>query len=122
MDNKKTILIVDDSSLIIERTVGILSELETVGSIAKAGSYTEAFIALQLQQFDVAFLDIQLPGMNGIDLLRHIKSNYPNIVVVMLTNQATQYYRDLCKQEGAFSFIDKSKEFELIPQVVSSLS
>src|SRR2546426_2085775 len=107
---KKTILIVDDSQLIAERLVIMLKELTIVGSIAKASNYTEAVELLIVANPDVVFLDIHLPGRNGIELLKFIKNNYPLKKVIMLTNESGDYYRNLCAKAGAAYFIDKSKE------------
>jgi CheY-like chemotaxis protein len=117
----KTILIVDDSPLITERLQAMLRELENIGSVEWAGDYPSALEQLMTRHPDVVLLDINLPGISGLDLLRHIKGNYPSIGVVMLTNQAGDFYRNICKKLGADYFIDKSKEFEEVPIIVSSL-
>ena len=67
-------------------------------------------------------LDIQLPGKNGIELLSFVKSRYPQIKIIIVTNRASDYYRDLCNEMGANSFIDKSTEFEKIPELIEKLS
>jgi DNA-binding NarL/FixJ family response regulator len=66
-------------------------------------------------------LDIHLGDKSGIDLLMHIKKEYPFIKVMMVSNKASQYYRDLCAEYGADYFIDKSKEFDQIAPIIKSL-
>jgi two-component system chemotaxis response regulator CheY len=117
----KTILIVDDSLLISERLQAMLKGLENIGSVGCAGDYPSALQLLMATPPDIVLLDINLPGRSGLDLLRHIKGNYPSIIVVMLTNQSGDFYRNICKKLGADHFIDKSKEFEEVPIIVSSL-
>ncbi len=118
---KKSILIVDDSSVIIERLSELLHELDFIDSVVHASNYREAIEMLTEETIDTVLLDIHLPGKNGIALLKYIKSMYPQIKVIMLSNQATEFYRMLCKKAGASHFIDKSKEFESIPEILSSL-
>ena len=118
---RKTILIVDDSPLIIERLTELLQELQYIGQVVNAVDYKQAVALLKKENIDIALLDIQLPGANGIALLQFIKINYPAIKSIMLSNEATGYHRKICKKEGAFYFIDKSKEFESIPEILSSL-
>jgi CheY-like chemotaxis protein len=117
----KTILIVDDSKLITERLHAMLKGWENVGSVEWAGDYPSALQLLVGAPPDIVLLDINLPGGSGLDLLRHIKGNFSSIVVIMLTNQSGDFYRNICKKLGADYFIDKSKEFEEVPIIVSSL-
>jgi CheY-like chemotaxis protein len=121
-DSKKKILIVDDSPLIIDRLTELLQELFYVETIISAADYDEAIEMLGKENIDIAFLDIHLPGKNGIALLQFIKANYAGIKVIMLSNQASSYYRMLCKKKGASHFVDKSKEFESIPELLSSFN
>ena len=120
--NEQAILIVDDSALIIERLIAMLNGLRSVKDITTAANYREAVAVLAETKIDIAILDIHLTGKNGIDLLKFVVKNYPHIKVVMLSNADNKKYRELCKKEGALYFIDKSKEFELIPEVLSSLT
>jgi len=118
---KKMVLIVDDSYLIIERLTDMLKEVENVGSITHALTVSDAIEILQQSSPDIVLLDINLPDTSGVELLRIIKDKYPGIIVVMLTNQANDYYRQLCLKLGANYFADKSKDFDLIPGIVANL-
>ena len=115
----KTILIIDDSLLITERIQVMLNGWEKIGTVERAGDYPAALQLLTTVPPDIVLLDINLPGRSGLDLLRHIKGNYPSIRVIMLTNQSGDFYRNICKKLGADYFIDKSKEFEDLPVIVS---
>ncbi len=117
----KVLLIVDDSSLIIERLINILGEVKMVQKVLVATNYTGAINVLSENKTDIVLLDIQMPGKNGIELLKFIVKNYPDIKVVMLTNLVSDYYQKLCKKTGAVHFMDKSKEFDLIPGIVAAL-
>lgn len=113
--DKYNVLVVDDSPIVVKRILQILNELECISSIENASSFTEATILLDKQKFDIALLDINLPGKNGIELLSFIKTNYPATKIIMLSNQSDSYYRSLCQRLGSDSFIDKTSEFENIP-------
>lgn len=120
-NGKKMVLIVDDSYLIIERLTDMLSELEDIGEVRHATNGSDAIAMLNEYAPDVILLDINLPDINGVELLRMIKEKYPQIIVIMLTNQANDYYRQLCLKLGADHFTDKSKDFEQIPELITSL-
>ena len=117
---KKIVLIVDDSMLILERMMLMLAEIRNIQFVVHAGSYDEAIELLQGVTPDLALLDINLPDKSGIELLRTIKDKFRDVIVFMITNHANDYYRKQCKTLGADYFFDKSKDFNLIPEVISA--
>lgn len=116
--NTYTVLLVDDSKIIVERVSALLSEVSCITNVERAASFEEAIIILENHTINVALLDINLPGKNGIELLSFIKQKYPDVKTIMLTNQSDSFYRNLCKRLGSDSFIDKSNEFEKITDKV----
>lgn len=121
MDKKQAILIVDDSPLIVDRLTELISELQNIGSIVKAATFAESIDLLKENRPDIAVLDINLPDKSGIEVLKYIKAEYPSIVVIMFTNQGNSYYQDICKNLGAEYFVDKSRGFDQIPDIIGSL-
>jgi DNA-binding NarL/FixJ family response regulator len=117
----KNLLIIDSSFFIIERLVDMLKDVKSVEKIFTATDYNTALKVLENETTDVVLLDIQLPDKNGIDLLRYIVNNFPETRVIVLSNLVSDYYQKLCKAEGAFYFIDKSKDFDKIPEVILSI-
>ncbi|WP_431209253.1 response regulator [Puia sp. P3] len=119
-DKGKTLLIIDDSPFII---TGLLHQPEGLPSLQKvytAENYADAQPILQSSRPDVLLLDIHLPDVNGIEVLRRVKQLYPSVVVIMISNQEGDVYRTRCKALGAAHYIDKSTEFHLVSQIVSS--
>jgi DNA-binding NarL/FixJ family response regulator len=117
----KVLLIVDSSVFIIERLVSMLEEIKNIGKIFTATDYDTALEVLYSEHTDVVLLDIQMPGKNGIDLLKHIVYHFPQTKVIVLSNLVSGHYQKLCKAEGAFYFIDKSKDFDKIPEAILSV-
>lgn len=114
-----SVLIVDDSPIIYKRLKILLKEVENVKSILYAGSFQEAEQILRRGGVNIVLLDIRLPDKNGFDLLKIIKKEYPFIKVIMITNLVDDHYRKLCKKLKADHFIDKSKDFRLIPGLIT---
>ena len=56
---------------------------------------------------DIIFMDIRLPGENGLGLAKKIKKNYPGITIVILTSYDLPEYRDAARRSGADYFIAK---------------
>jgi DNA-binding NarL/FixJ family response regulator len=112
------ILIVDDNLNFVDRMIGLLNEVAGVGEIIVASDFDEARRVLAQENPDVVLLDINLPGKNGIELLRLIKKNKPDCEVIMITNHADDYYRNQCYELGASYFLDKSNDFAQVPGII----
>ena len=114
------VLIVDDSKLIVDRLSSLLKELDCINYIGSANSFSEASSLLEMHSYNLAILDINLPGKNGIELLTHIKQYHPDVKTIMLTNQSESYYRDLCNKIGSDDYVDKTNDFERIPDIINT--
>ena len=98
----------------------MVKEIECVSDVFVATNYADAIVLLEAVKPQIILLDIHLDKDSGLDMLGYVLSNYPTIKVIMVTNKASKYYRNLCKKMGSHGFIDKSEEFETIPAVIES--
>jgi len=115
------VFVVDDSALLREQVIGLLSELVGIEIVGQAQYALEAFQAICELKPDVVILDIHLIGGSGIDVLRKIKRLDPAPIVIMLTNSTAQPYRTKCMRAGADFFLDKSSEFANVKAIIQSL-
>ncbi len=120
MAHKRKVLLVDDAAFIVSRLKTSLDELQQDIVVITAGNYEEALVQIEKETPYIVVLDIHLPGKTGIDILKMVKAKSLPVIVIMLTNQANDYYRNLCRELGADHFIDKSSDFELLPQIIAS--
>ncbi|HEV7780504.1 MAG TPA: response regulator transcription factor [Chitinophagaceae bacterium] len=121
MQKKLTILIVDDNMNFVDRMINLLEDADNVGYINVSGNYDEARRLLATEEPDVVLLDINLPGKNGIELLKLIRQNKQQCEVIMITNHADDYYRQQCRDLGAKHFLDKSNDFGLVPGIIKEV-
>lgn len=77
---KTRCMIVDDEPLAIEVLAAHISRIDTLHLMARCASAEEAITALQQQDIDLLFLDIEMPGMNGLALLRSLR--HPPTVII----------------------------------------
>ena len=112
---KLTLLIVDDSLVVGRRLRNLMNDSGNVSIVGHARTYGEAILILEMMKPEVVLLDISMPGRNGLELLLEIKLKYKGTKVIMLSNHSDVYYRNLCQEMGAEDFLDKSYEFEKIP-------
>lgn len=101
------VLLVDDHA--IARN-GVRLMLGTAPGIEVAGEAADGQHALELARagaYDVALLDITMPGMNGLDLLRHLRSQSPATAVLMLSTYAEEIYAMRALKLGAAGYLTK---------------
>lgn len=115
------VYIVDDSTVIRERLKEMLVDIAELSIIGESADPMEALVRIRESRPDAVILDIRLPGISGIELLKRIKWEHPEIQVIMLTNYAYPKYRDQSLAAGADYFFQKATEFEKIPDVLKNL-
>jgi CheY-like chemotaxis protein len=74
-----------------------------------ADHYAPALVVLREHPVTLAVLDLNMPVMDGMQLLRLLKQTYPALNVIVLTSAASQENRDFCLQNGAALFFDKAE-------------
>lgn len=84
----------------------LLSEFPSMEVIETANG-EEAFQWLASYPIDLVFMDIKLPGENGLDLTRKIKAKHKDVTITMLTSYNLPEYREATAQCGADGFIVK---------------
>lgn len=114
------VFIVDDSAAIRLRLVEMLAGRAAVSVVGEAGSAPEAIVAILGLRPDTVLLDLDLNGDNGLEVLRTVHAQAPEIVFIVLTNHAEVQYRRACSAAGASDFLDKTREFQRVPEVIAS--
>jgi DNA-binding NarL/FixJ family response regulator len=115
------VLIVEDNLTFRHALAEILQSQFPEMVIAQAGSGGEAIEKIPVFNPDLIFMDVRLPGENGLEVTRRIKLQRPEIVVMILTSYDLPEYRDVAMRYGANHFIVKgSSTFEEISALVKS--
>jgi DNA-binding NtrC family response regulator len=102
---KKKILVVDDEPRIVNSLEVILSEKGY--EVSKASSGMEAIEIVRQDGFNIVIADLILPGMTGLELLKTVKSESPDLPVFIVTTFATINAAVIAMREGAEDFITK---------------
>lgn len=85
MEDIKKILIVDDHPLFRKGLIAALEDEKDIKVTGEAGNSTEALKFIESSKPDIVILDINLPGMSGIELSKEIKGIDKNIIILLLT-------------------------------------
>ncbi len=100
-----SILVVDDD-LIIRQVV--TRHLSLLGhAVDHAGNGIEALSAIDRKRYDIVVTDLQMPGMDGHELLMRLRQDQPLIRAIVMTSYVTLDAIMACLREGAFSFVTK---------------
>jgi DNA-binding NarL/FixJ family response regulator len=115
------VLVVDDSEAIRERLVEMVRELPGAEIVGPAEDGEQALELVRKHLPDGIILDIRMPRKNGIEFLREVRAidRYKPLIVV-LTNYPYPHYEKKCLELGASFFLDKSRDFERIPEVLGA--
>lgn len=104
MSNKLSLLAVDDDSAFLKQ---VSTLLESRYSIKLAGNASEAMAALKVQEFDGILLDMDMPEVTGLQLLKILRGLKPHIPVLMLTGNRSASSVVSAIKEGAFDYVIK---------------
>jgi DNA-binding NarL/FixJ family response regulator len=116
------VFIADDSRVVVERLADLLKEVPSVQLVGRAQDAPEAIRSIVKTNPDAVILDLQMPGGSGLEVLRTIRQSQPSVWVLICTNYPYAQYREECLAAGANYFLDKSAEFEKIPEILRELT
>ncbi len=111
-------LIVDDEPDIRELLDITLSRMDIDTQTVE--DITQAKVCLAKSDFDLCLSDMKLPDGNGIDFVRHISENYPNLPVAMITAHGNMESAIEALKAGAFDFVSKPVDLKILRNLVSS--
>ena len=116
------VLLVEDSQVICSLVTNIINGVTGLSVIESVGTEAEAIGAVTRGDVDVVILDLQLRSGTGFGVLRAMHSMPNKPAVVVFTNFALSTYRDSALALGAQHFLDKSRDYDLLPKILTELA
>ncbi len=110
------VLLVDDEKEFVQT----LSERLLARNLASEVAYNgeEALSQVAQEEPDVMVLDLKMPGIDGMEVLRRIKKERPNVEVIILTGHGSEADRELATELGAFAYLEKPVDIETLTQTM----
>ncbi|MFP4168411.1 MAG: response regulator [Desulfonatronovibrionaceae bacterium] len=108
---KFKVLLVDDEKEFVESLSERLQLRNLDAEVAYDGEQALQALA-EGKEPDVMVLDLRMPGIDGIDVLRRVRKTHPEMRVVILTGHGTSKDEEAAKQLGAFEYMEKPVEIE----------
>jgi DNA-binding NarL/FixJ family response regulator len=116
------VLIVDDNARFRDMLKATLQSAFPFALISTAPEGATALCKIAEKKPDVIFMDIRMPGKNGLVLTEEIKQSDKDIVIVVLTNMDSAEYREAAMAKGADFFLSKeSTKAEQIQELVETI-
>jgi DNA-binding NarL/FixJ family response regulator len=113
-NTKNRILVVDDHAVVRQGLTLLINQEPDLVVCAEADNATRALELIRKQQVDLAIVDISLDGTNGIELTGTIKSQYPDLPVLILTMHDEALYAKRALRAGARGYMTKHEAAETI--------
>ena len=101
------ILLVDDHAVVRQGLLRLLSSVNEQWVVHEAAHGFEALDALRASAFDLVVLDLSMPRMNGFDLVRRIRRDFPGVFVLVLTMHGEEQYAVRAFEAGAHGYVTK---------------
>ena len=121
MAEKIRVLLADDHALVRQGIRQFLESAEDMTVVAEADNGQEVLRLIESAIPDVALLDIQMPGMNGVEAARQIKSRFPQVRVLILTAYDDDPYIFAAVQAGADGYLLKRIDMEDLLRAVRAV-
>ncbi|MBL8510305.1 MAG: response regulator transcription factor [Betaproteobacteria bacterium] len=102
------IIIVDDHAIVRRGIRDILIETPGITICGEAQDYTELRQCLRNTEADLVLLDINLPGKNGIEILKILHDQYPKLRVLVLSTHPEDQYALRALKAGAYGYLNKN--------------
>jgi DNA-binding NarL/FixJ family response regulator len=115
-------LLADDHALVRAGIRALLSTIEGVEVIAEAGNGREALQLIRELQPDIVLLDITMPELSGLEVLKESKKDFPDLRVIILTVHEAGEYAMEALRAGAAGYLPKSaaaNELQVAIKIVS---
>ncbi len=111
-DKNIKVLLVDDEEAFVNTLANRLKMRDLKVETVYDGE--QALSAVENKEPDVMILDLKMPGLHGMDVLRKIRKTYPNIQVIILTGHGTDKDEEEAIRLGGFDFLKKPTDIETL--------
>jgi DNA-binding NarL/FixJ family response regulator len=121
-NDKIKVLLVDDHALVRDGVRLMLGTSDDIEVIAEAENAQQALKRVEQQDFDVALVDLALPGTNGLDLLKRLRTLKPKLAVLILSMYAEDIYAVRALKHGAAGYLTKNSPAALVVAAVRKVA
>jgi DNA-binding NarL/FixJ family response regulator len=118
----KRILIVDDHEVVRQGLKQIISESPGMVVAGEAADGEEALALARKHRYDIAIVDIAMPGRGGLDILKDLKVARPSAKIIILSMHPEEQYAIRCLRDGASAYITKANATEELVHAIQAVA
>ena len=112
------VFVAEDAPEVRKRLVAMVRAIPGMVVVGEAESVQGSVDGALSSAADVLLLDLQLADGSGLDVLAEVKLQRPAVRVIVLSNNATEQFRQASLAAGSEVFLDKSQEFGRVPETL----
>lgn len=116
------VLIADDHHLVRDGLKQILGAAEGMTVAGEASNGDEALALVKANDYDLALLDMSMPGLSGIDLIKRLKLEKPRLRILVLSMHAEQQYAARALKAGASGYLTKDSASEQLIRAIRKIA
>jgi len=121
--NKTKILVVDDHAIVLDGIKSLLADIENIEIAATATNATEALTLLKQTKAELVITDINMPGMDGLEFIKTIRSDFPPTKIIVLSlHDEPHFVRNIMKLRVQGYILKNDASSELVEAVYRVLA
>jgi two-component system invasion response regulator UvrY len=116
------ILIADDHEIVRKGLKQIVAEHADLVVAGEAASGEEALQLARTREFDVAVVDVAMPGRGGLDILKDLRTERPSLKIIVLSMYSEEQYAIRSLRDGASAYLTKGNATDELVQAIETVS
>lgn len=119
--NRRKVFLVDDHAVVRNGLAQLVNQTPDLVVIGEASLAEEALEKISASSPDIAIVDLSLGDMGGLELLKHLKAQLPELPVLVLSMHDETFYAERCLRAGARGYIMKKEAIEQVEHAVRQI-
>ena len=116
------IIIVDDHPMLVDGILSITREMEDVAIADSASNGRQLISKLRRTPFDIVLLDLNMPHMDGIEILKIVQTEFPDLKVIVFTSYSQPELLKEIKKLGAKGYLNKNCTSVVLKEVIRTVA
>lgn len=115
------ILIVDDHAIVRAGIRSILESMDKIKEVDEVKDASEALSKIRSNSYDFILLDLSLPGLGGLDIIKDIKQEQPKTPILVLSMYPEEQFAIRALKSGASGYLNKQAAAEKLPEAIKTV-
>ena len=121
MEKAIKVLVVEDHHIVREGLVALLKTQKDLEIVGEAADGVSAIAKYRKHKPDITLIDLRLPRLSGVEVIRSIRKDFAGANFIVLTNYDLPEYKNAAIALGATHFLDKARDYGRLPEVLHEI-